>query len=69
LAAGDATTILAKIMMRVDAKSEANHHNIAQQAAIGTKEGTTVGISMHVGTNVLHEADALVWGDPIWLGL
>ena len=51
-AAGHAETILAKITTRVDAKSKADHQNIARQAAIGAKESTAAGISKHVGTNV-----------------
>ena len=51
-AATDADPILAKITLRVDAKSEADRQNIAQQAAIGAKEDTVAGISKHVGTNV-----------------
>ena len=52
--------IMAKIMSIVDIVSEAGRQNIAQQAAIGTKEGPVTGISKHVTTNVtdsvLHEA-------------
>ena len=57
----DATTIVAKITPRVDAKSEADRQNIARQATIGAKEGTAKGISKHLGSNVtdsvLCEAD------------
>ena len=60
-AAAGAELILAKIMARVDAKSEANRQNIARQTTIRAKESTAAKISKHVGTDitnsVLQEAD------------
>ena len=56
-----AKPVLARITARVNTEDKADRQNIAQQAAIGVNEGTTAGISKHVGTNVtdsvLREAD------------
>ena len=51
-AATDATPVTPKITTRVDTKSEVDHQNIARKASIGANEGTTTGISKHVGTGV-----------------
>ena len=47
-------TVVAKIIIRVDTKSEDNHQNIARQEVIGVKEETVVGISKHVSNNVIN---------------
>ena len=51
-AVAGAELILAKITTRVDAASEADRQNTAQQVTIEAKGGTAAGISKHVDTNV-----------------